>query len=352
MEQATSTNGIDGVPIKGFAKAIAGLVSRSVIRFISRITVNKICIYLASKEVAEVLVNDHKTVRVNEIPLKIRPLITHNKRVIISNVPPITPHAFLVDVLSKYNIKLMSPITFLRVGINDEGFAHILKEHLAKVCLENINNVDKENQKSSDNNNIFKSLAKNDEIKDQMQVEEPDILNQAYKEKKNLNNKRPLSVSTSTSADITIENKKTEKVSVMDNYKFKSPANTSEDTHKPKKRLITNHKEKDKQDNYNDLDSLSAIIDSNPVKFKFNFLEFKNFVERTVGRKNISAIVNEFTKDTTGLAANLTELFPLLRTRSMKNRFTRIKNLITFDLLDKDFNESLSENMSGSKDGM
>lgn len=171
-------------------------------------------------------------------------------------------------------------------------------------------------------------------------------------EKKNLNNKRPLLISTSASADITIENNETENVLVMDNNKFKSSANPSESTNKLKERMLINHKEKDKQEIYNELDSLRAIIDSNPAKFKLIFLEFKNFVERTVGSRNISAIVNEFTKDATDLAANLTELHPLLRTRSMKNRFTRIKNLITLDLLDKDFNESLSENNSGSEDGM
>lgn len=48
--------------------------------------------------------------------------------------------------------------------------------HLAKVCPENTNNVDEENQKSLDNNSILRNSAKNDEIKDQMEVEEPVFL--------------------------------------------------------------------------------------------------------------------------------------------------------------------------------
>ena len=58
--------------------------------------------------------------------LEIRPLISRAKRIIISNACPIIPNGAILDELAKVNITPCSQITYIRAGINDPGFSHVL----------------------------------------------------------------------------------------------------------------------------------------------------------------------------------------------------------------------------------
>lgn len=88
-EQAIFLDVISGVPIKDYAKAISTSVPSTTIRYISRITNNRICMYFSRKETADELTDKYKNVNINWTMLRMRPLITHNKRIIISNIHPV-----------------------------------------------------------------------------------------------------------------------------------------------------------------------------------------------------------------------------------------------------------------------
>ncbi|KAH0552672.1 hypothetical protein KQX54_013886 [Cotesia glomerata] len=323
-EQAILLDGIDGIPIKEYVKNILRLVPSENIRIVSRILGNRICMYLASKELAEKSVNENKTVKINEIPVRIRPLITQNKRIIISNVPPIIPHAFLVDVL---------------------------KGHQAKVCYLNSKNAENDDDLTHDNNiNTIDNPNVNDTSNNmQMDLTIPQTqIEQADRQTSNLNNKRPHSMTT-TSSERQIDNISEDLETNLVKCEFKSPAQIDRSKHR-KKLIKAASKDSDHQEkNSKDLELLRNIIETNPNRYKVSFLEFKNFIERTIGSRNISVLVNEFTTDAKHLASILEELYPYLTTRSMKNRFTRIKNLIKFDLTNTNFYDSLS-NTSESED--
>lgn len=56
----------------------------------------------------------------------LRPLITSNKRIILSNVCPVIPYEIIEKELIKIRIKSTSQISFLRAGLSEPGFSHIL----------------------------------------------------------------------------------------------------------------------------------------------------------------------------------------------------------------------------------
>ena len=124
-EQAIVFDSIDDVPIKEYAIAVANKIGPQNIIAISRITQKRVCLYLSSKDLANKLIDTHRSVKVNNKLLEIRPLIAKTKRVIISNVQPVIPNIVLENKFAELNISLKSQITTLRAGLDEVGFSHI-----------------------------------------------------------------------------------------------------------------------------------------------------------------------------------------------------------------------------------
>ena len=79
-----------------------------------------------SKETADRLTESGKEITIGTLTLEIRPLISKATRIIISNACPIIPNDIIIEELSKINITPCSQITYIRAGINDPGFSHVL----------------------------------------------------------------------------------------------------------------------------------------------------------------------------------------------------------------------------------
>lgn len=125
-EQAIVIDSIKGYQVKDYITEIAKYTSPTNLRFVSRISNERICIYLSTKAIADELIDNGKSITINNEQLDIRPLITRAKRIIISNVCPVIPHSVLEKTFTDLNIKLESKITFIKAGITEPGFAHIL----------------------------------------------------------------------------------------------------------------------------------------------------------------------------------------------------------------------------------
>lgn len=124
--QAIIVDAINDIPLNDYITAIGKIIDPSNIRFASKISNNRVCVYIANQKIADDPIDSIRTIKVSNSVLSIRPLISRNKRIVISNVPPSIPHSILTDALSKFNVKPMSSIIFLRAGINEPGFSHIL----------------------------------------------------------------------------------------------------------------------------------------------------------------------------------------------------------------------------------
>ena len=93
--------------------------------FASRISHNRICIYLSTKELTNQLTDKYTNIKIENKNVSIRPLVSKQKRVIFSNVSPDIPNYIFEDTLDELNVKRTSPVTTLRAAINKEGYNHV-----------------------------------------------------------------------------------------------------------------------------------------------------------------------------------------------------------------------------------
>ncbi|KAF0773522.1 Reverse transcriptase domain-containing protein, partial [Aphis craccivora] len=87
-DQAIIFNTIDGIPQIEYIRVLSTLTNPSNIKFASRISNNRFCVYFANKSIVENIINQNHTINVNNHIISIRKLINPTKRIIISNVSP------------------------------------------------------------------------------------------------------------------------------------------------------------------------------------------------------------------------------------------------------------------------
>ncbi|CAH1996059.1 unnamed protein product [Acanthoscelides obtectus] len=125
-EQAIVFSTIEGAKLQDYLLKLGPLVEPKNIIFCSRISNNRICVYLSSKSLVDQFIQQHGELTVNGEIIKVRRLVTPSDRLVISNVCPTIPHAVLNDALQKLHLKLLSPISFLRIGATLAEYSHIL----------------------------------------------------------------------------------------------------------------------------------------------------------------------------------------------------------------------------------
>ena len=92
-DQAIVIESKQDIPLADYTTEIGKLVGPTNIRFASKISNGRVCMYLASKKVVENLTEKHGNIRIREHVLELRPLITKYKKLILSNACPIIPHS-------------------------------------------------------------------------------------------------------------------------------------------------------------------------------------------------------------------------------------------------------------------
>lgn len=124
-EQGIIMNAVESLKFADYVLALGSIIKPTDIKFASRISNNRICMYLASKELVDTLIESHQSINVCGIEVGIRRLITPAKRLILSNVCPTIPHDIIENSLKSLGLKLVSPISFLRAGMLGEEYAHL-----------------------------------------------------------------------------------------------------------------------------------------------------------------------------------------------------------------------------------
>jgi len=126
-DQAIVFETIDNFPQIEYIIAISKLISPKNIKFVSRISNSRFCIYFNDKNSVDFLIDNHPSIKLNDhTTIKIRRLINPAKRIIISNVSPAIPNDSIILLLKEHNIQIVSPITHVNAGFNIPELAHIL----------------------------------------------------------------------------------------------------------------------------------------------------------------------------------------------------------------------------------
>ena len=125
-EQAIVTDAVEGLQIKDYVLAVGKLIGPQNIKFASRISQDRVCIYLSSQDLAGKITAPGSKVNIGSHTLSLRLLVSKAKRIILSNVCPIIPHSVIEKTLLEFDITPTSQITFLRAGIHEPEYAHIM----------------------------------------------------------------------------------------------------------------------------------------------------------------------------------------------------------------------------------
>ncbi|KAE9523687.1 hypothetical protein AGLY_015905 [Aphis glycines] len=125
-DQAIIFNTIDGIPQIEYIRVLSTLTNPSNIKFASRISNNRFCVYFVNKSIVENIINQNHTTNVNNHTISIRKLVNPTKRKIISNFSPIIPHSLILDALTSAGISTASLISFIKPNFSSDDLAHII----------------------------------------------------------------------------------------------------------------------------------------------------------------------------------------------------------------------------------
>nr|CAI5820036.1 unnamed protein product [Callosobruchus analis] len=116
----------DGIKLQDYLLKLGPIINPRNILFCSRISNNRICVFLSSKSLVDASLEDPAQIELSGEIIKACRLITPSDRLVISNVSPTVPHTVLSEKVSQLGLKLVSPITFLRIGDPRPWYSHIL----------------------------------------------------------------------------------------------------------------------------------------------------------------------------------------------------------------------------------
>ncbi|CAH1105307.1 unnamed protein product [Psylliodes chrysocephalus] len=125
--QAIIFTPIDGAKLQDYLLPLGEIVHPKNIIFCSKLSNNRICMYLSSQEIVEKFMNDYSgIIEINNEILQARRYVTPSERIILSNVCPSIPHDILIKELEHIGVTILSPITFLKNSASLPEFNHIL----------------------------------------------------------------------------------------------------------------------------------------------------------------------------------------------------------------------------------
>lgn len=127
-EQGLIFNHVGENKIRDYLIAISQLVGgpQNIVAA-SRVSGGKVIVFLSSKELVQTFQEQHGGFKLDTAFIPTKKLKAPATKLVISNVSPTIPNAALEDILvNTLHLKLVSPISFLRVSPNDDVFSHVI----------------------------------------------------------------------------------------------------------------------------------------------------------------------------------------------------------------------------------
>lgn len=375
-EQAIILSVVEDLRLVDYVATVGKIIGSKNVIFASKISNNRICIYLSNTNLVDFIVTNHSITTISNKEVHIRRLVTPAKRVIFSNVSPNIPHHLLEEAIHNLGLKKASPVTFLRASLPAEEFGHVLSfrrqiyvqpdemialpssivvnykdmsfriflsydelvcfackqtGHIANNCP---NKIDTETgSNSTDDTSQVETLPHTDTVQDTIEevinsseslaqhiVNQPIIPDVPRAEKRYAPSTSSLaSRSVSINAEITPD--------ITDSEKFDKPSN-DQTINKYKKM-----KRSESQENINLLYSeillpaKKVLNEANPP-FDLTFDQLVDFMENSQGSPDPLSISLLYTNNTSGLLNMLTKIHPSITHRATKSRITKLRNKI------------------------
>ncbi|CAH2018881.1 unnamed protein product [Acanthoscelides obtectus] len=346
--QAILLTALDGIKIHDYIIAIGSIVGPKNILFASRIANGRMCMYLSNTDSVDKIITEHKSIKVQDHDIEIRRLVTPAQRLVISNVCPSVPNNIIESSLTTMGLKLLSRITYLRVGMPENEYNHILsfrrQVYIAPPVSEIIDSttitfeettymiffsVDGPSctlckQTGHTLEKCPKSQSRNEDTETRMELESSNVHNKTNTLSLNM---------TATIQDNSVSEETRPKRQIST-----SPVSTNTQptlTEAPTKRIKTSKVSEEPAEGF---------INSRFTSTKLNVSEVADMIENTYKSKDIIATFRNYTNNIPDMNQFLAELYSHLKERSTKIKITKIRKKLAKHL------ENLSSKNSEEKD--
>lgn len=341
-KQAIVMHAVESLKLFDYIKALSEIVGPKNILFASKISNQRICIYLSNIEIVDDLIKTYDKITIGDIEIPIRRLINPAKRIIISNVCPHIPNNIVESALKNLGLKLASPVSHLRAGFPGNEFAHILSFR-RQVYISPI----------QDNNSPLPStlLISYEDTEYRIFLSDDNMVCFICKEKghlasncpnttqshtdlsieKEVPKKRPAasSIVTTPSEDTEANPLKSiddDSTSIQE-HEFVVPSQQNQTKSKPvtgppKKKLKSTTESSSK---YN---TLEEIFESSPQNYAISYVNFKSFLDNCHGNSNPLTEARRYTHDIESILDTIHKVYSQLNDRTLRNRFTRLSKKI------------------------
>lgn len=369
------------IKLKDYIIAIGNIVEPKNILAASRMSNQRIGIYLTTKEAVDALLENHQNININNQDIRIRRLVAPSRKILLSNVSPCIPNSIIEYSLKNLGLKLSSPMYLIKAGFQEAEYTHIVSyRRFVYISMEADTTIPTSItvQHEEDTYRIF---IQEDEIKcflckavghivskcPSVDKQSSSVLNsedrvdmdvelQQNKRLRSLTNETsstenqtlstppkrfhptpvqlPLETNNLTELQGTIIPLKTPNInrqtlSTENNQRRKKkkpkhnppqPKNLEEETNELKKQLEPLIK--------------TITEDSNQYPFNFTHETLTDFLLEMKYASDPLATAQRYTTDIEDLIMTLLEIYPLITEQKLKYRFTRIKNILV-DIADK-----------------
>ena len=125
-EQAVVLNATDGLTLIDYVAAIGNIVTAKNVLFASKMSKDRVCIYLSAKSWVDEVVDNHPTIIIKDQSVSVRRLLNPARRIILSNVCPSIPHTVFENQIKTFGFTPVSKMSFLRARMQSDEYAHVL----------------------------------------------------------------------------------------------------------------------------------------------------------------------------------------------------------------------------------
>ncbi len=394
---------IEGVRISDYVYKLAEVIQPSDIRFCSRISRNRVSFYLSSVKVVDEFLDKHFGIQINRQFIKARRLVNSDKRIVISNAPPSIPHEIIAETIKSFNVQLSSEISFLKFGIKEEKFSHLqsfrrqvyvttetakklptsvvmnylgqqrriffnddkvrcfhCKEygHISAACTQaadfddNFLDVDQmetnendiveketvtnQNMQPSEHEIVQQPPKQNDKVFDDSMAQSIQIIINDVIHKPQPKRPPPSTISSDTSQDIPVTCSNTPQNPMQQNTT--TPQDKSSRNKNKKQKVSTNDEQQVSTKVL--LQSIEENFELHKKEYPVSFSNFTLIMDLVKGHSNPVSAISDITTDYCGISKILTDNYKLLKHRSMKIRFTKLRKRLQRSIPNKDETES------------
>lgn len=125
-DQGIIIESAEGIKIKQYLEAVSEIIKPENIIYAARLSRDRICMYLKTKELVNELTENLDYITIENIDLKIRPLMLRATKFYLNRVCPSIPSAFLHDLITNIGINITSLIQRERMSYGEDDFSHVL----------------------------------------------------------------------------------------------------------------------------------------------------------------------------------------------------------------------------------